>query len=374
MTTSREFLELALSGAPLTVDHLDALVSGWVREDECLDYKSGELLTQSSSKPARVVREYISGFANSDGGVLVLGIEEADGRADKIEGCNPVDVGGSLSEWAARSLTNLGAYFSPAPRFEEVVVGPNRVVLICAVARSYNLVPVIESGKMAYYFRLGDQTLKAPDYMLADFFLGRRARPILEVIEWEFHNVDTGRPRKDSADASFSFTLEFRLPNSGLVWAEESRWGVVMESAGSNTSLVAPNSYLRTLIDFVPIESSQGNVWQRGRQVHYRDKVSLEEPFASPFVMTAWVYLPFTYQRHPLQYQWKAALYITAKNSAPVWYQLELTINSDLRELLLNRPDDRLLYIPEDWPGFSITKLHGERPVVGWVREEKSDA
>ena len=170
MTTSREFLELALSGEPITAAHLDVLVKERVKEDEYIDYKSGALLKKPPKERARTVREYLSGFANSDGGVVIFGIQEEKERPTQVDGCDPKDVGGNLMGWASHCVNPIWAFFSPLPRFE-VVAHPEGEVLVCAVGRSYNLVPVVEEGRLAYHLRLGHQTLPATDYLMADLLL-----------------------------------------------------------------------------------------------------------------------------------------------------------------------------------------------------------
>lgn len=366
MTTSREFLELALSGEELTAAHLDALKTEQVKEDESIDYKSGAIL-KDRKKAARTVREYLSGFANSDGGVLVIGIEEVDKKPSAITGCDAKDVGGDLGGWAARCVTELGAYFSPFPRFM-AVEHSGVEVLVCAVARSYNMVPVIEEGRPAYHFRLGDQMLRAPDYLLADLLLGRRARPILEVRGWVINNISVAPARNGWGD-DLLFHVQVDLENAGLVWAENSKWGVIQESIVPSDFMRQPlPSYLHTAVDCDPIESREGGkLWKSGWQFHRGGDIRLEKPFDVDSAIFR-PHIPLAYGGAFAPYKWHAAMYLMAKNSAPVWYQITLSIDSELLPHL-NRPKGPRL--PRDWEGFSITKVHNARPVVGWIQAEE---
>ena len=68
-----ELLESLLGGHELTSRDLDDLASNQVPEDQYLDYKNAKLL--DDKKKARIViREYVSAFANSSGGILIIGI------------------------------------------------------------------------------------------------------------------------------------------------------------------------------------------------------------------------------------------------------------------------------------------------------------
>src|SRR4051812_12597551 len=120
-----EFLETAMSGQAIPASAIDDLVTNRVREDSFLDYKHGNELAKKDA-PA-TIRQYMSGFANSAGGVLIIGVDE---QTWTITGCT-ASGGSDLAEWASRCLTPIAPYFSPLPRFQ-VVPHPNGNVLIAA--------------------------------------------------------------------------------------------------------------------------------------------------------------------------------------------------------------------------------------------------
>lgn len=362
MTTSREFLELALSGEALTVDHLEALVKERVKEDEYIDYKSRALLTGKSSKEAaRVVREYMSGFANSDGGVLIIGMEESEGRASAVTGCNPKDVGGDLEGWAARCVTGLGAYFNPPPKFEAVQC-PTGEVLVCAVGRSFNLVPVVEAGRLAYQIRLGDQMLPVPEYLLADLVMGKRQRPVLEVVDLMANDFEK-RATFLAGVEQYQCVLTLKLENTGLAWAEQSRWGLVakwIEYKGfSKIRHQKPGESLLTQVEVV--NPGEGLLW-KGELLHIGDEAHIDSPFDIGYSQPR-LSLPYRYRAHVLSYWWKAALYLTAKNGTPIWYQLSLQVdNETIAKLERNN-----WMLSKENGDFEVVKLYGQRPMVGLI-------
>ena len=68
---SREWLDRLLEGHELSDAELRQLVEDCPCEDQWIEYKAGAVLGQDD--PAALIREYIAGFANGDGGALVVG-------------------------------------------------------------------------------------------------------------------------------------------------------------------------------------------------------------------------------------------------------------------------------------------------------------
>lgn len=373
MTTSREFLELVLSGETVTAEHVDALVQHRVQEDVYIEYKPGEFLRDN--KRNEELRAYMSGFANVSGGALIIGIEEDKHRAGAITGCDPNDVGGHLAGWASRCIGEMGAFFSPLPRFVEVESTSGARVLVCAVATAFNLVPVISKSKRTYYIRLGDGTYEAPDDLVADLLLGRRARPILEVSDWSVGGIETkpAQYSKCGVGILVKFFLNLEIANSGLVWAEQSRWGIVIRNIDPNTQPIPASHYLGTFVEFASdaVDAAQ-RLWALGRNVHYSDNVSVDKPFARSWANIIYVTAPL-YCDGYIHYRWQAAVYLVAKDAPPIWYQVSLTIDEEFRKHIPVDPDERLPAggLPRDWPGLSIVRLISERPVVGWTRSQQ---
>jgi Schlafen, AlbA_2 len=73
--TSKELLNDLLEDKRLTPDQLDKFMQDNPDEDQYFDYKDGLITTPQKRKEGRqTIREYVSGFANSDGGVLIIGV------------------------------------------------------------------------------------------------------------------------------------------------------------------------------------------------------------------------------------------------------------------------------------------------------------
>lgn len=218
-----ELLETLLSDEELGINELDELLRFEVPEDLHLEYKHGKKLEETGKTPNRMIRRYVSGFANGAGGVLLVGVDEVNWC---VTGCK-APGGRSLRRWASDCVSPIAGYFSPPPVFKKVD-HPNGEVLVVAVARSPVLVPCYEGyHRPAYYLRMDDKTLKAPEYLVADLVLRRREHAYLAIPDFGI-GEDYPTPEHDlQAHYNWQFRLQFRVENQGLARAENVRVGVV---------------------------------------------------------------------------------------------------------------------------------------------------
>jgi hypothetical protein len=356
---SLQFLELLLTGHHLSTGELDDLKNNGVEEDLYIEYKHGDDL----KKPDRIInaeiRENVSAFANSVGGVLIFGVNAPDRIPTQITGCKGHKKG-KLDNWAARCLTPIANYLVPLPRFQ-VVHHTMGEVLVITVPRSLRYVPISESGGIVYYLRFHDQTLKAPDYLMADLLLGRRQQPIFEISECVAINFDD-IPDENYSLRDLKFEIRFRVENVSLVWIDDCEWGVVYWTHFPHDNIIGekngkPSQHLFTYLA-VYDESFQDT---RLRQlVHRRGSLLIVKPFDDDDIVASFR-APLQHGNEWIPYTWKAALYFVARNSLPVWYQIELAINANTFQLF-----EKQKQLPPTPDVFSIRRLSVERPIVAW--------
>lgn len=234
---AREWLDRLLAGQFYPqAQELDEFVTV-CGDDEGLhhEFKPGaDPASGSGADPAAVLRRYIAGFANSDGGFVVFGYSQ---RGRTFDGFRPPG-GAKAQEWATRALQPLATYLSPPARIR-VVPHPGAAagadVLIVAVHRAPALVPVIIAGKPVFYIRMGDSTVQvpsyntigAPDYLIADVLLGRRQRPVIVPSR---PTLTLGLERKQwlgPAVTAHEAMIRIRLENEGVVYADAVAAGLV---------------------------------------------------------------------------------------------------------------------------------------------------
>jgi len=355
--TSKELLNHLLEDNALTSEQLDQFIQENPEEDQYLDYKNGVITSQQKrDEGRRTIREYISGFANSDGGVLIIGVDE--NRPREISPCEQRPGGQPLDQWASRCLHSMVAYFSPQPRFQVFQHSQGHVLAI-AVARAPSLVPCIEARELKYFLRLGDSTLSVPEYLIADLVLGRRQHPLLDVhspsIDASSHELKSrnGRDNIPVQSAIFSFGVE----NLSLATADDVKIGVVSWSLvqGATEEI---NRHLRAYIDVCDI-NTQSPSGSQLRLVHRLSGTSGQTFHLDPFQKLAIRTIgPFFFPRQ-VSAKILGAVYVIAKGTPPTWFQLEF---GNLYDGIPTRS------IPEHFRPTLIRK-GAERSQVAWVPE-----
>ncbi len=387
---AREWLARLLEGQTVDAAGLDKLLEQCPEEDQWLEYKSGAVIEKRKQgsrgrddsdqrlSPAEILRKYVTGFANADGGLLAIGVKQ-HGQPPRfsVDGATPPG-GGSLSEWAARALTGVPV---PPPRLAAVDVERDGVLLV-ATPRARSLVPCVESGLPTYYYRIGDQTVEMPQSLLYDLMLGRRSEAELSVsfdrAEWrmDFHDVGPNVSQ---------LTLEVRLSieNRGLTFSDDVRAGLVawcIQHAGVTrpTSALIQSVDAPSPDDYEPVRGAT-TPWTLAHVGSYRFAEGIRRdgmPLISlgPFDATTretivpWpipVFHDFAKQvdsPDPLlqamargRVRLRSGLYVVARGSEPWWYQVEVEYDSQFTG---KRNPTELARL------FRVTRLYSGRPEV----------
>lgn len=355
---SFELLEKMMSGQQVAPNDIDSLLNGRVDEDLFLDYKHGSELLKRNS-PA-TIRQYLSGFANSAGGVLLIGIDESHWS---ITGCE-APGGSDLADWASRCISTIAAYFSPPPRFQ-VILHPHGNVLIAAVDRSLSLVPIVENGSLVYYLRVHDQTLKAPEYLMSDLLLGRRSRPDLQIKQLQTMGLSTTL-LKNPDGLAVQFDLRSLVENRNLAWADDARLGIVSWFTTEINEDKPVSDHLLTYVDVVRIDDKL-----LSRDCHLEHRVAKLGTIGAFDTVNRNVLsshaLPLRSEYTWFQYSWQAALYIVSQNAPPIWYELTIDVGQDLLALANDQgmlsAGDRL---------FQLARVINRRPKIAWSNIQRS--
>jgi len=304
----KELLDYLLEDQTLTSQQLDEFIQANHKEGLHFEYKDGMITKQPNrDKGRQTIREYVSGFANSDGGVLLIGVSDSTPR--HIAPCEPSIGGLPLEQWASRCLQGMVGYFSPQPRFQ-VIQHAQGPVLAVAVARAPSLVPCVESREQRHFLRIDDSTLAIPDYLHADLVLGRRQHPRLDVYDPSFteesHVVEFGSPNERYGATRVFFT--FMVENLSLIAAEQVVVGVVSWTlSGDDTKPHTEiNRYLRSHMDIV--ERSSGNL---KTHVVHKTGLPIVEQNLDPFTKYSTSHIgPFDFPSLDIGY-WLYLLYVS---------------------------------------------------------------
>jgi hypothetical protein len=353
---TRELLESLLAGHGMTPRALDAWLGEQVTEDLYLEYKHGLWLVDKKQAPGKI-RKYLSGFANSAGGTLVVGVDE---KTWAVTDCS-APGGGDLAEWAARCVNPIAPHFSLPPRFQ-VVAHPAGNVLVASADRSLSLVPCIEEGsELVYYFRFHDQTLKAPDYLISDLVLRRRQHPRLRITDYKLKHFSRAEKTKPGCEVDLKFQPSFTIANEGLSWADDVKLGSISWNKHRQTQ------YSDYLLRHVHVRQPTVHGYSKRCVVsHFLSDTrrgQVMEPFMSKVIsFTEPHIIPIRRMDDwHIPYRWRAAVYVLPKGSPPDWYQLELRVDSSVVEWAKSHQT-----LPSDSDFLSLEPMSGERPFVAW--------
>lgn len=152
-----------------------------------LDFKTGhaEHLTTRFDDFKDMLSKALSGFANSDGGVVVFGVREIRGTPSTFE-LSPYTNPGAVRQKCLELVSRLTSPPVPGVQVKQIAASANadHGFVVILIPRS-DSAPHQHSQKHLYYRRAGESHSPMQHFEIADAF-GRRPQPDLRPII-EFH-------------------------------------------------------------------------------------------------------------------------------------------------------------------------------------------
>lgn len=301
-----------------------------------LDFKSGGALDQAARDRNFVIKQYVAAFANSEGGVLIVGVRDKTKVLDPITPSHEGKVGGDLAGWAARCVdSGMLGYLGTIPRFLVVDVLGGKVLLI-AVGRAPTLVPVVREGRQAFYFRIEDEAREVYPHLIADLLLGRRQSPRLTVA---IHGPQTAR-LADAPRTGDQFpghvvipTLNFIVQNESLVTAN----GIFVRlyAYAHHPSSPMASSFLDGFVEHQRVGIPAGFEPQQ-HQPLWRDKGDDQSRTTATLRRFDVASLQSQTWRLPLsrtaERTWLGALLLVPEGCPPQWFEVEVDIPVQLTD------------------------------------------
>lgn len=338
---SRELLERLLEGEPYGDEQLNETLRELPDEDQHLDYKDGRITSQKSEKELkREILFHVTGFANADGGALIVGVNES--RPREVTGAR-APGNSTLAEWASRILSRSLGGFSPLPQIRSVR-HPDGEVLVVAVARAPQLIPYVEAGEFRYALRIGESTCDVPSYLISDLILGRRNHPVLKL-----HDVSL------SADMDGDRILlepGVQVDNTSLVASLNTTIGAVCWYW--DRGMGEPNEILRRYVDATAPTGGvpgrdRGEVWNLRHLVNRNTDATIRA-YSRHRDSLERIRLPARPESGVVTF----GLYIMPRQSPAIWYEVESLYTLDREE----RPPRLNLASPKFKPS--------KKPTVTW--------
>lgn len=334
------------------------------------DFKSGKLFELTGEKlreEKRELRRDLVGFANSAGGVLLLGVDQGDKRNPPlgwkkskahVDGVKlpPADIESLLSELVGPVRHQLHA--RPV---ETVVTHPDGNVWLIATDRhTGTLLHVDEKGSQVPVFpmRVGDSTCKLHPQLVTDLLVGRRAQPefaLTATIDYELCKT-SGRP-------SLQWVPSLRIENTSPRYADEVVVSVVMPKDPHSDR--TPRSVYRNRSSTVLTADGVGSL-ARHLDLRGRSTEMLTHSFAKLGTIPGFGYsiVRFDSTWHDVNAERvEAAVVVMCRDGYPALFQLAANIpRSDIGEPRASLPGR-----PGEW--LSVARC--ARPVVDYSGDHR---
>jgi hypothetical protein len=157
---------------PKSIADVEKMIQDQVQENIHLDYKRSAAIRRGSRERDELAKD-VSSFANSDGGVLIYGVEEKDQLPIKIDG--GVDDSESSREWIESALMT-----GITPRLADVrilplVTTPGRTMYVIEIAKTFR--GPHQASDKRYYKRHNFKSVPMEDYEISDVRNRRKHLP-----------------------------------------------------------------------------------------------------------------------------------------------------------------------------------------------------
>ena len=187
----------------LTIENFKEFIAREPEETMHLEFKSGDTF---SSGDRGAITKAVSSFANSDGGILIIGVKEI--KMKGISHAGPIDGVKADAKHSKEALENV-IVSGISPR-----IAPLYIVRLDEDGKSIFILDIPKSGRaphMAsdkrYYRRQNFQKVPMEHYEVEDYLFGRRSTPRLTAK----FSLSLGKLTRDA----LRFSMEILLRNHG---------------------------------------------------------------------------------------------------------------------------------------------------------------
>jgi|MTBAKMStandDraft_1061839.scaffolds.fasta_scaffold10264_1 hypothetical protein len=146
---------------PITIEDLEKYILNEIQENIHLDYKASPAL---SKKKRDEICKDISAFANSDGGVVIYGIEEVNALPTSLD--SGVDTSKINREWIEQILTTNISPEIPGIEIVEIKIDPQYSYFVLKIPKSHNAPHQAPDNK--YYKRYNFMSSPMEHYEIED--------------------------------------------------------------------------------------------------------------------------------------------------------------------------------------------------------------
>ncbi|MCK4798225.1 MAG: ATP-binding protein, partial [Spirochaetes bacterium] len=227
----------------LDEDYINDLIENKAKENVQLEYKSGEFLKNTPEGKFKL-QKWISGFANSAGGLFVIGVKEEEDLEEingkkiikdeypkEIDGIDKRDFTIPIRKWIEDTLTNsIFPHLNPTPLIKTFTWSKdsNREIVIIRVRQTNAVVHYVRyKGKEYYFHRHNFETKEMDEWEVRALLFGRAPPPIFnldcEAVQYR-ENID------DNQDITYNGKVNIKLINEGFGIGKNIQIGIISNS------------------------------------------------------------------------------------------------------------------------------------------------
>jgi hypothetical protein len=202
-----------------------SLIDNEVEESIHLDFKAADALDKSDGKKKDMSKD-VSAFANSDGGIIVYGIEELNHKAFSI---SYIDGNIFTKEWLEQTINS-----SIQRRISELKIYPIRnngnvheSVYVVKIPKSYDAPHLCKDKR--FYKRFNFESVMMEEYEIRQLY-GQKLKSILSIIGWS-----VGRANDvEIEDDKYKFVFEVAILNEGDIVESDYKVNVYFNNFRAN--------------------------------------------------------------------------------------------------------------------------------------------
>lgn len=183
-----------------------SLIENEVEESIHLDFKSADALDKSDGKKKEISKD-VSSFANSDGGIIIYGINEENHKAHSISYVNGYIY---TKEWLEQIINS-----SIQRRISDLIIYPIRnngrieeTVYVVKIPKSYDAPHICKDKR--FYKRFNFESVQMEEFEIRQLY-GQKIKSKLAIDSWTISE----RHDKRDIDGAVTFRIEVSIVNVG---------------------------------------------------------------------------------------------------------------------------------------------------------------
>lgn len=212
-----------------SIDFIESIIKNQIEESINIEFKAAEALAMTDNKKKELSKD-VSAFANSNGGIIIYGINEIDHKANSI---SFIDGNAFTKEWLEQIINSC--IYRTIPNLRIFPIRKNgdikKTIYVVQIPESTEA-PHMAKDKR-FYRRYNFESVFMDEYEIRNLYF-KRSKSKLEIDT--YHVLVESQTKTE-----IQFTIEVDIKNIGTTYANEYKINVYFENI-ETSSLVIYNA------------------------------------------------------------------------------------------------------------------------------------